>query len=58
MRNILYPTGKATYIDKKAPIVDQASAFADNEAKEADKLMVTCKKKRQCMKKELTRQNM
>lgn len=41
MRNILYPSGKATYIDKKEPVIDQDLLSAQHEAKDAsEKLLV------------------
>lgn len=39
MRNILYPAGKATYIDKREPVVEEGLS-ASNEKSDAEKLMV------------------
>lgn len=40
MRNILYPAGKATYIDKREPIVEQGLSSGQNEEVYAEKLLV------------------
>ncbi|KAI9348887.1 hypothetical protein BD770DRAFT_327111 [Pilaira anomala] len=39
MRNILYPTGKATYIDKREPVVEEGLS-ASNQKSDAEKLMI------------------
>ncbi|GAA5816928.1 hypothetical protein MFLAVUS_010463 [Mucor flavus] len=39
MRNILYPAGKATYIDKREPIVEQGLSSGQSEEVYAEKLL-------------------
>lgn len=61
MRNILYPAGKATYIDKREPIVEQGLSSGQNEEVYAEKLLVhtiiTTSKKKQLIYIKLARHN-